>query len=110
VRRIFISHSAKSADDQAYLNAIVTGLQAHPFDVWLDRHSLSAGDDWNQKIGNNLVYCQGAVVLVSKQSLGSYYVQHEISNLLLRWRREKLSHAVSNSVLRENGLRPVSAS
>ena len=89
MRRIFISHSAKSADDQAYLNAIVTGLQAHPFDVWLDRHSLSAGDDWNQKIGNNLVYCQGAVVLVSKQSLGSYYVQHEISNLLLRWRREK---------------------
>ena len=89
MRRIFISHSAKSAADQAYLDAIVTGLQAHPFDVWLDRHSLSAGDDWNQKIGNNLVYCQGAVVLVSKQSLGSYYVQHEISNLLLRWRREK---------------------
>jgi hypothetical protein len=89
VPTIFISHSAKSADDQTYLAAIAAGLEQAGFTVWLDRQNLGAGDDWNLKISNNLVYCQGAVVLVSTQSLGSFYVQHEISNLLLRWRRER---------------------
>jgi hypothetical protein len=89
VRTIFISHSAKSEADQTYLEALATGLEQASFEVWLDRHALTAGDDWNHKIGNHLVYCQGAVVLVSKQSLSSFYVQHEISNLLARWRRER---------------------
>jgi hypothetical protein len=89
MRKIFISHSAKSKDDADYLEAVANGLSAARFDVWLDRRALQPGDDWNQKIGNNLVYCQGAVVLVSRQSLQSPYVQHEISNLLNRWRRER---------------------
>ncbi|HKB09423.1 MAG TPA: toll/interleukin-1 receptor domain-containing protein [Vicinamibacterales bacterium] len=89
MRKIFISHSAKSADDAAYLEAIVAGLEAAGFEVWLDRKALRGGDDWNLKISNNLAYCQGAVVLISRQSLASFYVQYEISNLLLRWRRER---------------------
>jgi hypothetical protein len=89
VRTIFISHSAKSTADAEYLAAVKKGLETAGFDVWLDRQDLKAGDDWNQKIGNSLVYCQGAVVLTSKDSLASFYVQHEISNLLLRWRRER---------------------
>jgi hypothetical protein len=85
---IFISHSAKSDADTKYLEAIADGLPPK-FEVWLDRLNLQGGDDWNNKIGNHLLYCEGAVLLVSKQSLESPYVQHELSNLIVRWRRER---------------------
>lgn len=85
---IFISQSAKSDADTKYLEAITDGLRPQ-FEVWLDRLNLQGGDDWNNKIGNHLHYCEGAVLLVSKQSLQSPYVQHELSNLIVRWRRER---------------------
>jgi hypothetical protein len=92
MRRIFISHSAKSDTDRTYLNAIYDGLKDAGFRVWQDGRELNAGDDWNQRICNILVYCQGAVVLVSEESLRSPFVRFEISNLLLRWRRERDQH------------------
>jgi TIR domain len=89
VRTIFISHSTRSAPDEdiAYLEKIKAGLEEHKFGVWLDRERLKGGDDWNNKIGNHLVYCQGAVFLASKKSLDSEYVKYEVSNLFLRWQR-----------------------
>jgi hypothetical protein len=89
LRTVFISHSAKTTAEEKYLEIFAAGLTAEGFEVWLDRHCLKGGDDWNQKIGNHLVYCQGAVALLTKQSLQSHFVQHEISNLIIRWRRER---------------------
>jgi hypothetical protein len=62
MRRIFISHSTDKSDEtgKAYIHALVKGLEEAKagntclFDVFYDRHSLTGGDDWKQKIVNHL--------------------------------------------------------
>lgn len=89
MRTIFISHSAKSEAHKEYLNVVAAGLAAAGFDLFVDRHCLQGGHDWKHKIGNHMVLCQGAVVLVSRESLASDFVRYEIANLLGRWRGER---------------------
>jgi TIR domain-containing protein len=84
---IFISHSARDPEGQAYLKAIVAGL-APSYDVWVDEERLKAGDDWGLVIANQFVECHGAVALFSTQALHSEYFRFEVDNLFARWMRE----------------------
>jgi len=50
-KRIFVSHSH---EDNAWCEAFVDELSKYDVDVWLDRKGLHAGDQWMQRIEDEL--------------------------------------------------------
>jgi TIR domain len=86
---IFISHSTEKGESAAavFLEQIRDGLSRH-YDVFLDLNSIQGGEDWLTKITNHLVYCDAAVLVLSRRALASEFVQFEVSNLLARRKRD----------------------
>ena len=105
---VFVSHSGKDAEpspvdstdreasergrrlDYARLvrTEIVTALRqltdelgAQQLDVWLDKDSLLAGDDWPTELDEILWTCDGAVVLLDSVSVESDWVYKEAMRL-----------------------------
>src|SRR4051812_18264442 len=103
---IFISHSCKDketappvglspaeADGRAgrlafardFRDRLVAGLDPGRYDVWLDvRGGLEPGDVWREAIHEALARCEGAVVLLTPESIESGWVLKEAT--ILSWR------------------------
>lgn len=106
--KIFISHSCKDfeqpADNQdpeklarwrrlefarVVRDKIVAGLRGAPpngpgYKVLLDRDRLEPGDNWQAKLHGWLGTCDGAVLLLSEDSICSDWVRKEAT--ILTWR------------------------
>ncbi|MFT5471067.1 MAG: internalin A, partial [Verrucomicrobiales bacterium] len=84
--RVFVSyaHEDDAAKDQLLLKLKVL-RNAGMIDVWTDR-DLSAGEEWNRGIGEQLAEMDVFVLLVSDHSLTSDFIQREELRLALERR------------------------
>ena len=75
---VFISHSSKEA---WIANQISKELEALGARTWLDSKDLRGGDIWQEKILGAIDNCQEGLVLVSPDSVNSWWVAFEIGAL-----------------------------
>ena len=81
---VFISHSTKTDDAQAYLDAILDALRESKITPLLDQEGLGAGDYWREKLYIWMAKAHGAVLLLTEEALDSEFVPIEAS--VLAWR------------------------
>ena len=87
--KVFISHSAKTADVARHLDAIQERLNALGWVVRLDQSGLDVGDGWRSKLFRWMDEVHAAVLLVSRSALESRFVPIELSVLSFRHMREQ---------------------
>lgn len=74
--KIFISHSTKTEEARAFLDAVKNVLDPD-FDLRLDQKSLEGGDIWWAQICQWIFEVHGAVLLLTKDALQSEFVHME---------------------------------
>lgn len=76
---IFISYSSKDEEfsNKIYENSIQFGLN-----VFMAKHSISAGETWSNTILDHLRKSKVVIYITSKNSLESKSVQHELGGAL----------------------------
>jgi hypothetical protein len=79
--RIFISHSHA---DKVPVQRIVSRLEEAGHDVWIDSLKLRPGDNIAQKIKDGLESADLLIVVISKNSFRSHWVQQEFSTIALQ--------------------------
>lgn len=86
-RRLFISHTSKTASATDRLDKLRDAFEARGFDVVIDREQLGAGDEWRREIFTWLGLCEIAVVLIAPRALdpANPWVAREAT--ILTWRR-----------------------
>ena len=72
---IFISHSSK--DNEKYLEPLLAAMRAENLHPLCDRDILSGGDDF-QKTIESYLDCYAGVIIITKDSLKSAWVNYEI--------------------------------
>ncbi len=78
--RIFLSYSHQ---DQKYADLLTKYLSEAGHEVWQDKLNLKAGDNLIEKVNLGIKKAQVIIVIVSKNSLQSKWVMHEVSALAL---------------------------
>lgn len=76
---IFISYSTKNTD---IARAIRELFQSHGITCWMAPESIPAGSNYTKEIPYGILYSKLAVLILSKSSLESVWVNQEISYLL----------------------------
>ena len=71
---IFISYSR---EDVAYIERLVQALQQYELPVWLDEH-IDYGTKWNDELEEKLKNCQAFLLVMTRRSRKSHYVQCEL--------------------------------
>ena len=74
--KIFISHSSK---DKRFVRKLVSELEARGFSTWLDERELHAGDQLAETIGDAIASAKVVVVVISKASVRSKWLRHELN-------------------------------
>lgn len=77
--RAFISHSTT---DKEFAKLVVEKLRGPDLASWIDHEQIIAGDDILDKIGEGLTTMDILIFLVSKESLESAWVDHEVKQLV----------------------------
>lgn len=72
--KLFMSHSSK---DKAFAERLKTDLENNGHHVWLDKYAIKVGDSIPQKIAEGLSECEFVLVLLSKHSVDSKWVEEE---------------------------------
>jgi hypothetical protein len=72
--KIFLSHSTKDND---VTRTISDTLKQAGFDVWVDFENIGDGSRWLREIQNGIDNCDGVVVILSKASRQSEWVEKE---------------------------------
>jgi hypothetical protein len=80
---IFISYSKKNKD---YAYALADFLQAHGFNIWIDRTGIDYGVDWWDAIVEGLRDCAAFLVVMTPESRISNWVKREVG-LALHWEK-----------------------
>ena len=78
--RIFLSYSHQ---DQKYADLLFKHLSEAGHEVWQDKLNLKAGDNLIEKVNLGIKKAQTIIVIISKNSLQSKWVMHEVSALAL---------------------------
>lgn len=73
--RVFFSHSSQDAD---WVERVGAQATAAGVEVYLAEHDVSPGQQLSQKVTDALEASDAVIVLLSKNSLASVYVQQEI--------------------------------
>lgn len=73
--RVFFSHSSQ---DAAWVERVGAQARAAGVEVYLAEHDVSPGQQLSQKVTEAIEECDAVIVLLSKNSLASLYVQQEI--------------------------------
>lgn len=81
---VFISHSTKNEEAQAYLDAVAEALKRQNITPLLDQKDLRGGDFWRARIYEWMAQAHGAVLLLSEEALESDFIPIEAS--VLAWR------------------------
>lgn len=76
--RVFISHSSK---DKPAVEALARALRARGIDAWLDKWEIGAGDDFVARINDGLEQADAGIVVFSRHTAESRWVQPEMSAL-----------------------------
>jgi hypothetical protein len=72
---IFISYSKQN---KAYAYALADFLQAHGFNIWIDRSDIEYGVDWWDAIVEGLRGCAAFLVVMTPESKASEWVKREV--------------------------------
>ncbi|MEI7730998.1 MAG: toll/interleukin-1 receptor domain-containing protein [Verrucomicrobiota bacterium] len=78
--RVFISHSSK---DKPFVRKLVAELKKHKLSVWLDEQEIQIGDSIVSKISGGLRDSDYFVIVLSKASVTSPWVQVELNSALI---------------------------
>lgn len=73
-RRVFISHSS---EDKAFATSLSVDLANAGHKPWLDKWEILAGESIPTKIGEGIEGCDFVLVLLSKNSVSSHWVERE---------------------------------
>ena len=83
---VFISHSWK---DKHVARRLAGDLQVEGMDVWLDEHKILVGESIHNRVEEGLHECDYLVLLLSRNSLTSTWVNEEINAVRSKEKREK---------------------
>src|SRR5438045_2276539 len=78
---IFISYSRR---DTEFVDRLASQLVQNKVNVWMDRWELNVGDSLLSKIQDAITGASALLVVLSRASVGSAWVQKEINGGLLR--------------------------
>ena len=76
---IFISHSSV---DKSIAREIKTSLEDFGYGVWIDEKDILAGEDFGNIIYEGLEKCKIIIILVSKDSIKSFWVNAELEKAM----------------------------
>lgn len=76
---IFMSYSRREV---SFVNNLVDDLEDNGFDVWLDYRSLVPGTPWAGQINKGILESEVVLLVVSKASMASEYVELEWKQVL----------------------------
>lgn len=79
---VFISHA--SEDKRAAALPLDEALKREGYEVWIDKHELSAGDSLRTRINEGLARSRYGVVIISPSFLSKQWTQDELNALLSR--------------------------
>src|SRR5215467_7125215 len=77
--RVFCSHRSV---DKARVQAIAEQLEAAGIDSWWDGWEINPGDNCVARLDEGLHTCAAGLIFLSRDTLDSNWVQHEISTLI----------------------------
>jgi hypothetical protein len=83
---MFVSYSSS---DRSFVEQLVQDLARHGITVWYDRWAMGPGDKLLEKLGDGLQHCRYFGVVLSRKSLESRWVQHELDAALIRFIEDK---------------------
>ena len=78
-REVFLSHSTKNKSAALRLAEI---LRRHGVPVWFSQTNIRSAQQWHDEIGKALRRCDWFLLLLSQASVGSKWVQWELSYAL----------------------------
>jgi hypothetical protein len=78
--RVFISHSSQ---DKPFVRRLVQELERHHLRVWFDEQEIGVGDSIVTRISDGLKDSDYFMVVLSKASVASPWVQEEINSALM---------------------------
>lgn len=78
--KVFISYSRRDSSD--FAEELVAGLEAAGFAPFLDRHDISAGEDWEKRLSGLIAESDTVVFVVSPQAVTSEQCVWEIDEAL----------------------------
>ena len=74
-KEAFLSHSKK---DRAFADKLLKLLRFHRVRVWYSRRSLVPAQKWHSEIGRALARCDWFIVVLSRNSAESEWVEREL--------------------------------
>src|SRR5262245_33224271 len=74
--KVFISYSRA---DLSFADELVSGLEHSGFDVSIDRHSITGGDEWRRRLGDLILSADSIVFLLSPDSVNSDMCEWEVA-------------------------------
>ena len=77
--KIFISYSSK---DKKFVRRLANTIEKEGYKVWLDEKEIITGDYLPKKIGEAIKLSKVIIVVLSKNSIFSKWVQYEINQSL----------------------------
>jgi hypothetical protein len=80
--QVFVSYASA---DSAATKAIVEGLRSLDLNVWLDADELRPGDHWAESIRTAISASAYFLLLLSKHSVQSSWMSHEVESVLKEW-------------------------
>ena len=78
--KIFISYAHL---DRSRVKPIVARLEQAGHEIWIDSIKLKLGDNIAERINDGISAAEAVLVIVSKNSMSSKWVQHEFSSIAL---------------------------
>src|SRR5689334_6364321 len=72
---IFLSYSR---DDLDFADQLDAALQSHKYDVAIDRHGISGGEDWKSRLGGLIRDADTVVFVLSRSSARSEICKWEV--------------------------------
>jgi TIR domain len=78
--KVFISYSRRDASE--FADELVAGLELAGFAPFLDRHDISAGEDWEARLGGLIAQSDTVVFVVTPESVRSERCVWEVERTL----------------------------
>jgi WD40 repeat protein len=78
--KVFISYSRRDASE--FADELVAGLELASFAPFLDRHDISAGEDWEARLGGLIAQSDTVVFVVTPESVKSQRCVWEVERTL----------------------------
>src|SRR6478672_13284715 len=78
--KVFISYSRRDASE--FADELVAGLELAGFAPFLDRHDISAGEDWEARLGGLIAQSDTVVFVVSPEAAKSEQCTREVDRTI----------------------------